>query len=1221
MWPMEREVSQLPEIEELKVGMSLDASGVESGAQRAEKALEGVADTAEQSGERSASGISEINRAILEASRMVTAQMKEISRQLGTATQSIQQTGQAVSGIGERLTSAGAASKKAAQGTKEVDDAMQALGLSAQISDRRMAEINEEMQTLADQKRVMESQGYGLGFADYDRIIQRMNELKTVQAEYRKGLTQPAIVNVDTSRVTNLSAQLKQAQDDLRSLASAGFGFGDTNYDEQYQEVLRLTQAVKDYKAELAQPEAVTPYQAAVDSLFEARAATDQLRDAFRGVRDVGAGALAAVMHPIRSLNVTLGNLGERIGQVFSDVAATVRSKLVSGLQMAGRGVANVAGKLLSMSPGVSILRGIVDRLRGVKSGSDGASGGLARMVRQIRNINIAGMAMRGVTLLFGQLRNVVQEYLSQNQAAQNAVNNLKSAFANALAPAINIAINALSAMLPVIQAISNAFATLVTNLFGSQWTTISGATGAASAVSGVASATRDAAAAQKEYNNEVYGFDQITKQSENSSGGGGSGGSGGSGGGTSSSTTGGGAGVMGLFEQFSDFFQPIQDAWNNVGSGVMASIQNAFDTIKQTATDVGTSFANVWNNGTGQRYVESLLTKWQSFVDVVNSLVGTFDEAWTEAGRGESVIQAVFDKATAVNNLIGDIGRAFTNAWNDGIGERIWGNILDIIKDCNNFVGNLATSISNAWNTAGRGEGIWNAILTPVNTILEHLHNITSATAEWAANLDFGPLLDSVRNVLEAINPIVDTIGGVLEDIWTGFVLPLGQWLTESGLPTFLDGIAAALTTIGDIAGKVVDTLKAVGEWLGNFKWNGIEGLMNGDELFTIPDTTELTAELSAIWAPGSEEAADKYLGLDNKQPEAKIGADMDPGSRNTLLVYAETDDKTPEAKIGAKWGSKDALSTALDYQSITNKRTLAEMLAQYSSTGDSTRANEYRTSLNSKEITAEMKARYASKTDGSNITAFAQIKDKLAVADVSLRKNGWKTVSDLPNANMGGAVNKVIGLSKNKWTTLQKYVNSSSGGDVSKLVGLSKNKWTSLQKYVGSNTGGAVNKPVGVTPGWKGDFQTALGLKFATISVSATVPEKKKLKASDLINKDSTIQINATTSGIGKIKSLATLKFAARGGIVDAATLFGGNIVAGEAGKEAIIPLENHTEWLDKVADRIVQRLGGDQSPGNGRIVIENHIHLDGKEIYKGTYEDIGRFVNQHGALPFPV
>ncbi len=45
------------------------------------------------------------------------------------------------------------------------------------------------------------------------------------------------------------------------------------------------------------------------------------------------------------------------------------------------------------------------------------------------------------------------------------------------------------------------------------------------------------------------------------------------------------------------------------------------------------------------------------------------------------------------------------------------------------------------------------------------------------------------------------------------------------------------------------------------------------------------------------------------------------------------------------------------------------------------------------------------------------------------------------------------------------------------------------------------------------------------------------------------------------------------ARGGIVDGATLIG----AGEAGREAIIPLERHTEWLDEVAKRLAARLGG--------------------------------------------
>lgn len=56
----------------------------------------------------------------------------------------------------------------------------------------------------------------------------------------------------------------------------------------------------------------------------------------------------------------------------------------------------------------------------------------------------------------------------------------------------------------------------------------------------------------------------------------------------------------------------------------------------------------------------------------------------------------------------------------------------------------------------------------------------------------------------------------------------------------------------------------------------------------------------------------------------------------------------------------------------------------------------------------------------------------------------------------------------------------------------------------------------------------------------------------------------------GIGSIPHLG-IQWYARGGIVDGATLIG----AGEAGKEAIVPLERNTEWIQMVADGLVDRL----------------------------------------------
>ena len=52
----------------------------------------------------------------------------------------------------------------------------------------------------------------------------------------------------------------------------------------------------------------------------------------------------------------------------------------------------------------------------------------------------------------------------------------------------------------------------------------------------------------------------------------------------------------------------------------------------------------------------------------------------------------------------------------------------------------------------------------------------------------------------------------------------------------------------------------------------------------------------------------------------------------------------------------------------------------------------------------------------------------------------------------------------------------------------------------------------------------------------------------------------------------------------------------IIGEAGAEAVLPLENHTEWMDVLADKI----------SGGNVTIP--IYLDGKKMY--TYiVDVGK------------
>ena len=80
------------------------------------------------------------------------------------------------------------------------------------------------------------------------------------------------------------------------------------------------------------------------------------------------------------------------------------------------------------------------------------------------------------------------------------------------------------------------------------------------------------------------------------------------------------------------------------------------------------------------------------------------------------------------------------------------------------------------------------------------------------------------------------------------------------------------------------------------------------------------------------------------------------------------------------------------------------------------------------------------------------------------------------------------------------------------------------------------------------------------------------------------------------------------AKGGIVDSATI----AMVGEQGKEAVVPLENNTEWMDKLADRLAARIA---SP------TRVSLNVDGKELGWTTINSINSITKQTGNLPLAV
>lgn len=80
----------------------------------------------------------------------------------------------------------------------------------------------------------------------------------------------------------------------------------------------------------------------------------------------------------------------------------------------------------------------------------------------------------------------------------------------------------------------------------------------------------------------------------------------------------------------------------------------------------------------------------------------------------------------------------------------------------------------------------------------------------------------------------------------------------------------------------------------------------------------------------------------------------------------------------------------------------------------------------------------------------------------------------------------------------------------------------------------------------------------------------------------------------------STVSLPRLATGGIVDGAT----PLIAGEAGKEAIVPLERNTGWIDAIASKLAEILsiniiGAIENTQGGETEHTTVVELDGKTL----------------------
>ncbi len=406
-----------------------------------------------------------------------------------------------------------------------------------------------------------------------------------------------------------------------------------------------------------------------------------------------------------------------------------------------------------------------------------------------------------------GDFARTQNSWANQTRILQLRFDSLKATIGQGLINVFTPVIKVVNSLIDRLTTVSEKFKALTEQIFGNAGDTTSGVS---SAISGSASSAEEltneannssaaldsVADSAEKAKKSVAGFDKLnvlsqeSKTETNSS--------------TPMSSTKTPSGSNSLTSAMSKAVNDFSNAWNTKGQKVINSIKKAFGQVKDAVTSIGKSWINVWNNGSGEKFINNIKNYLSTIFDIIGDIAGAFTNAWNEAGRGDKLVQSYIDKWNSFIELLNVIGDTFREVWNDGTGERIWGNILDIITNCNNFTATLREKIKDAWLEGGNGERMWSAILGIVEDITGFVDDITSANLDWIEDLDLTPVTTAVADLSEGFRELLKACGNKLKDAYKNILLPLAKWTIEKAVPTLVEALAGAFELLAKFIKKI---------------------------------------------------------------------------------------------------------------------------------------------------------------------------------------------------------------------------------------------------------------------------------------------------------------------------------------------------------------------------------------------------------------------------------
>lgn len=557
--------------------------------------------------------------------------------------------------------------------------------------------------------------------------------------------------------------------------------------------------------------------------------------------------------------------------------------------------------------------------------------------------------------------------------------------------------------------------------------------------------------------------------------------------------------------------------------------------------------------------------------------------QSWDKFGA--PMIAAAVFAFSGIRSLLSEIGKSMYTVWENGTGAKTVELILKIFTNIFKIIGNISQGLADAWNTAGLGDSIiqhlwniFNSILKIINEILKIVRDITKAI-DWTV-------------VLGAVNVVLGIIDGLFSFIADNVGLILGILSAIAGLSLF--------STLAGILGTVITQIQlAVGVFSG---WASLATALSGafgilPQIFSSivmavnPVNVIIGAVIATVvdlWQKSKSFRDDIVSILGNIATIVqKVFINIVAPVISTVAGIIKDFVNMVLKPLWNVWETvfKDIMGIVSDLLKFVTPifSTILDILGPI-----------FQLSL--------------THLQGTFRIVFAAIGGIIQGA--------------------GAVIHAVVDGIRGFFNGLGTWMEVTFGFKWKNVFEAVKNIVKAFRDYMGPIISsvqvifmGLANFIGGVFSGnWK---RAWLGVKQIFEGIVSGLGHIFKAPLNFMID-----GINKFLSGIGKVKipdwvpgvggkgfSIPKIPRLAKGGIVSASTI--ANI--GEAGTEAVIPLQRNTQGLDMIAEKISERLSLSQNDGTGATYVIKLVLDDGRVITKMVIDNIKDYEARTGKPVF--